>query len=60
MVKPQTIKELAKELGYSERHTRDIASDMVSKGEWIVTTVPIQVTVFIKAYCRKRPKKKKT
>lgn len=55
--KPQTVEELAKELGYCIRHIRDIAKDMVKKGEWIEVKIPNPL-VLVNAYIR-NPKKKK-
>lgn len=56
LIKPQTIKELARELGYTVRHTRDIANEMVRKGEWEVVKIP-DPEALINAYIRS-PKKK--
>jgi len=53
-LKPQTIEELAKELGYSRRHMRDIARDMVAKGEWQL--VKVRANIFVNAYIRKKKK----
>jgi len=54
--KPQTINELAKELGYTRRHTRDVAREMVEKGEWVIVKIPDPDNL-INGYVRK-PKKK--
>lgn len=56
MSKPQTINELAKELGYCTRHVRDIAKEMVDKGEWVIVKVP-DPEHLINAYMRKSKKK---
>lgn len=53
--KPQTILELAKELGFSERYIRDIAREQVVKGEWEEVMIPNpDPKSFVKAYVRKK------
>ena len=56
--KPQTILELCKELGYSERHMRDIAKEQVSKGEWEEVLIPDPQNL-VKAYVRRQDKKRR-
>ncbi|MFA5772890.1 MAG: hypothetical protein WC974_09195 [Thermoplasmata archaeon] len=57
-MKPQTVEEIAKELGYSRRYVREIAQQMVEKGEWVEVKVP-DPNKLINAYVRKKTKSTK-